>query len=202
MGSEMCIRDRYQDAAAERFGQPFEGEEWDTWFDKVVDDPHVSGVGVSTLPSAGLTPLVPVTIASKPSAVAVAAAAVTGSSGTVPETNVSTKISKSDGPLSVWSTPSQVPGAVLEAVSSYVSSLVDKAGPNDTTPANEYQDAAAERFGQPFEGEEWDAWFDKAVGGSLVPTDVVSASSRSVVCLLYTSPSPRDATLSRMPSSA
>ena len=33
--------------------------------------------------------------------------------------------------------------------------------------------------------------------GVLTPTD-----ARSPVCLLYTSPSPRDATLSRMPSSA
>ena len=93
---------------------------------------------------------------------------------------VSAKISEVDmlrsGPTSVWRTPSDARNADLEAVSSYVSSLVDKAGPNDTTPANEYQDAAAERFGQPFEGEEWDAWFDKAVEGSLVPTDVVLRS--------------------------
>ena len=31
---------------------------------------------------------------------------------------------------------------------------------------------------------------------------VIGTLSRSVTCLLYTSPSPRDATLSRMPSSA
>ena len=36
-------------------------------------------------------------------------------------------------------------------------------------------------------------------GGCL---DVFSSSKLSDVCLLYTSPSPRDATLSRMPSSA
>ena len=30
----------------------------------------------------------------------------------------------------------------------------------------------------------------------------VSSSKRASICLLYTSPSPRDATLSRMPSSA
>ena len=30
----------------------------------------------------------------------------------------------------------------------------------------------------------------------------LSAHDKSLVCLLYTSPSPRDATLSRMPSSA
>ena len=63
----------------------------------------------------------------------------------------------------VWPTPSDTPGAALEAVSSYVSSLVVKAAPNDTTPADEYQDAAADHFGQLFEGAEWDAWFDKVV---------------------------------------
>ena len=37
----------------------------------------------------------------------------------------------------------------------------------------------------------------------LVPTmDVVVPHTRTMACLLYTSPSPRDATLSRMPSSA
>ena len=36
------------------------------------------------------------------------------------------------------------------------------------------------------------AWFDMSIGGEAVGR----------ICLLYTSPSPRDATLSRMPSSA
>ena len=39
---------------------------------------------------------------------------------------------------------------------------------------------------------------DVVVGGVVGGTDVVVGG----VCLLYTSPSPRDATLSRMPSSA
>ena len=32
--------------------------------------------------------------------------------------------------------------------------------------------------------------------------DLSAGHARSLICLLYTSPSPRDATLSRMPSSA
>ena len=47
---------------------------------------------------------------------------------------------------------------------------------------------------------EWEAlekWQDELDGGK-----VVDASANSEDCLLYTSPSPRDATLSRMPSSA
>ena len=35
-----------------------------------------------------------------------------------------------------------------------------------------------------------------------IPSEGESKSLGSIVCLLYTSPSPRDATLSRMPSSA
>ena len=31
---------------------------------------------------------------------------------------------------------------------------------------------------------------------------IIGAASKLIICLLYTSPSPRDATLSRMPSSA
>ena len=57
----------------------------------------------------------------------------------------------------------QLSDADLEAVASYVTSLVAKAGPNDTTPANEYQDTASDHFGQPFEGDEWDAWFNEVV---------------------------------------
>ena len=34
------------------------------------------------------------------------------------------------------------------------------------------------------------------------PSDIIKVDSTYYVCLLYTSPSPRDATLSRMPSSA
>ena len=65
--------------------------------------------------------------------------------------------------VSVWSAPSDAPSAALDEVSSYVSSLVTKAGPADSTPANEYQDAASVKFGQPLEGAEWDTWFDKVV---------------------------------------
>ena len=35
-----------------------------------------------------------------------------------------------------------------------------------------------------------------------IPTENIRLSQNNIVCLLYTSPSPRDATLSRMPSSA
>ena len=44
----------------------------------------------------------------------------------------------------------------------------------------------------------------KAMGGTMHSMDIVRGSYDFVVvtCLLYTSPSPRDATLSRMPSSA
>ena len=38
--------------------------------------------------------------------------------------------------------------------------------------------------------------------GKVKDVDVLTADELSKVCLLYTSPSPRDATLSRMPSSA
>ena len=40
------------------------------------------------------------------------------------------------------------------------------------------------------------------IGQSLIGTGVTADHVNCVVCLLYTSPSPRDATLSRMPSSA
>ena len=94
------------------------------------------------------------------------------------------------GSESMWSTPSDAPAGALEAVSSYVLSLVVKAGPSDTTPADEYQDAAAERFGQPFAGEERDAWFDKAIddpqvsgGVGVFPVSalLVSAASKPTV---------------------
>ena len=39
-------------------------------------------------------------------------------------------------------------------------------------------------------------------GGPVLDEIVVTAQKRVESCLLYTSPSPRDATLSRMPSSA
>ena len=41
-----------------------------------------------------------------------------------------------------------------------------------------------------------------ALSANRLKTDWQSDLSRSATCLLYTSPSPRDATLSRMPSSA
>ena len=37
---------------------------------------------------------------------------------------------------------------------------------------------------------------------ALSPREIVSELDRYVICLLYTSPSPRDGLLSRMPSSA
>ena len=42
------------------------------------------------------------------------------------------------------------------------------------------------------------------LSGAVVPDDAAAAAggARVLACLLYTSPSPRDATLSRMPSSA
>mgnify|MGYP003310762969 CR=1 FL=1 len=45
---------------------------------------------------------------------------------------------------------------------------------------------------------------DQSIGGGLEvhTTTTVEEVTESVTCLLYTSPSPRDATLSRMPSSA
>ena len=43
--------------------------------------------------------------------------------------------------------------------------------------------------------------YDEDTAGGLMNTDTVTVR-RDVTCLLYTSPSPRDATLSRMPSSA
>ena len=42
----------------------------------------------------------------------------------------------------------------------------------------------------------------RMVNGVLIPTDTIALDTADYVCLLYTSPSPRDATLSRMPSSA
>ena len=41
-----------------------------------------------------------------------------------------------------------------------------------------------------------------SAGVAFYSDSVISGSTVSKVCLLYTSPSPRDATLSRMPSSA
>ena len=42
----------------------------------------------------------------------------------------------------------------------------------------------------------------KAGGGNVAILDLPTSDGAAVACLLYTSPSPRDATLSRMPSSA
>ena len=52
--------------------------------------------------------------------------------------------------------------------------------------------APAQDASQPKANHKYLKAFPKAAGGM----------SRFVICLLYTSPSPRDATLSRMPSSA
>ena len=48
------------------------------------------------------------------------------------------------------------------------------------------------------ESNEGDAETESDTGGAGIPGDVSNVQP----CLLYTSPSPRDATLSRMPSSA
>ena len=55
------------------------------------------------------------------------------------------------------------------------------------------------------EPDEGDALLDQLFGVTTASDDdddVVTHSERPSACLLYTSPSPRDATLSRMPSSA
>ena len=44
--------------------------------------------------------------------------------------------------------------------------------------------------------------FTAETGGAAVETPVMSSLRPTRTCLLYTSPSPRDATLTRMPSSA
>ena len=41
-----------------------------------------------------------------------------------------------------------------------------------------------------------------SIGAKIIARETISAMRKDVTCLLYTSPSPRDATLSRMPSSA
>ena len=46
------------------------------------------------------------------------------------------------------------------------------------------------------------AWFGKGKKGDWVDIGAPKKKGRYQACLLYTSPSPRDATLSRMPSSA
>ena len=43
-------------------------------------------------------------------------------------------------------------------------------------------------------------WFDK--DGDFFDVNAIACKAWGYTCLLYTSPSPRDATLSRMPSSA
>ena len=53
-------------------------------------------------------------------------------------------------------------------------------------------------------GNNWDNLSDlvELPDGSIAYCGITSTSANGDVCLLYTSPSPRDATLSRMPSSA
>ena len=48
---------------------------------------------------------------------------------------------------------------------------------------------------------DWSAFYDVSEGVTVF-TKVTNLTDETYVCLLYTSPSPRDATLSRMPSSA
>ena len=54
---------------------------------------------------------------------------------------------------------------------------------------------------QPFLPEEVAVLAQSSKAGT-IPQDYVALTGDSYACLLYTSPSPRDATLSRMPSSA
>ena len=62
---------------------------------------------------------------------------------------------------------------------------------------------AAEWLAEPASLEETQAWIEWAAHQGM-PCRVIGAGSNLLIhdCLLYTSPSPRDATLSRMPSSA
>ena len=48
----------------------------------------------------------------------------------------------------------------------------------------------------------WTILLDKKLNGAITPEEVVACMIGVKVCLLYTSPSPRDGLLSRMPSSA
>ena len=63
----------------------------------------------------------------------------------------------------------------------------------------------AQRLEQKLE-DDWLLWYDVPLGPHNVHPDFVVFNPRRGIlvldCLLYTSPSPRDATLSRMPSSA
>ena len=45
-------------------------------------------------------------------------------------------------------------------------------------------------------------WVEKNASADIFANKVVNWLNKVIICLLYTSPSPRDATLSRMPSSA
>ena len=50
--------------------------------------------------------------------------------------------------------------------------------------------------------EQFSLWFSQAMDANIIEPSAMSLATSDDTCLLYTSPSPRDRTRSRMPSSA
>ena len=66
-------------------------------------------------------------------------------------------------------------------------------------PESAFVAASADVIGRVTLGEESSVWYNATLRGDI---NEITIGPRSNVCLLYTSPSPRDLSTSRMPSSA
>merc|ERR1712032_773526 len=119
--------DVYQDKCADKFGQEFDGDEWNDWFDKEIDKLEKE-----------------------------AAKGAKASAG-------ANKKGKNAKKKKEWKKPSDAPKKELAEVSAFLLKELAAAGPNDDTEADVYQDKCADKFGQEFEGDEWEDWFDKEI---------------------------------------
>ena len=113
--------DDYQDLACEEFGQTFESDEWDKWFDNEIEVLSKK-LGLVDVKDSG--------------------------SGNLPQ---------------LCMTPSDATEADLDAISAFLYQQLADAGTDPNKTIDDYQDLACEEFGQTFESDEWDKWFDNEI---------------------------------------
>ena len=63
----------------------------------------------------------------------------------------------------VWETPLKISKADLKAVSAFLYQQLADTGTDPNKTIDDYQDLACEEFGQTFESDEWDKWFDNEI---------------------------------------
>ena len=86
--------------------------------------------------------------------------------------------------------------SIVEEIKSKKSKHQDIKNNKKSIPFNEISSKKISRFTSGFRE------FDRVLGGGIVPGSVVLLGGEPGICLLYTSPSPRDKRQDRMPSSA